>query len=284
MGNKLNYHVKEALDSGLDIIVAKIVNTDGSTPRHEGTIMALDEKGNFYGTIGGGKIEAVTREECERLMQTRELMEADDRSKIEEYRLNIEDKDALGMACGGDANIMFTHVSSDEPERFEDKSVTKTVYIFGAGHVGLALEPVLRSLDFETVVIDDRKEFACRERFPDATRVKVIGSFKESFDDIVTDEHSYIVIVTRGHSGDLDVLRDALKQKFAYLGMIGSRVKNKTLYDILLAEGVTQEELDRVHAPIGTQIFAETPEEIAISIAAEIIITGAGHDEARKNI
>lgn len=141
-----------------------------------------------------------------------------------------------------------------------------------------ALEPVLRHVDFKTVIIDDREEYANPQRYPKAARTIVVDDFDNAFDDIETDEDSYIIIVTRGHRGDLKVLRQALRRPFAYLGMIGSRRKNGLLYDALKQEGVTDEQLEQVHAPIGLEIGSETPEEIAISIVAEII-----SERARKN-
>ena len=126
-------------------------------------------------------------------------------------------------------------------------------------------------------VIDDRAEYANPERYPHALKTIVVDSFDDAFEGITCDENSYIIIVTRGHKGDLQVLRGALKQKRAYLGMIGSRKKNRILFDKLLEEGVAQEQLDKVYAPIGEAIYAETPEEIGVSIAAEIIRVRSGH-------
>ena len=137
---------------------------------------------------------------------------------------------------------------------------------------------LLRHVDFKTVIIDDREEYANPQRYPKAARTIVVDDFDNAFDDIETDEDSYIIIVTRGHRGDLKVLRQALRRPFAYLGMIGSRRKNGLLYDALKQEGVTDEQLEQVHAPIGLEIGSETPEEIAISIVAEII-----SERARKN-
>ena len=134
-----------------------------------------------------------------------------------------------------------------------------------------ALEPVLRHVDFKTVIIDDREEYSNSERYPQAEKTIVCRDFDHAFDEIEPDEDSYIIIVTRGHRGDLQVLREALKRPFAYLGMIGSKRKNQLLYDVLREEGVTEKQLSAVHAPIGLKIGSETPEEIAISIVAEII-------------
>ena len=135
----------------------------------------------------------------------------------------------------------------------------------------------MRYVNFRTVVIDDREEYSNRERFPDAYEVKTIDSFRNSFEGLEIDENSYIVIVTRGHLGDLDVLRDALRLPCAYLGMIGSRNKNKVLYEALKKEGFDESEFEKVYSPIGLEIHAETPEEIAVSIAGEMINVRAGY-------
>ncbi len=157
--------------------------------------------------------------------------------------------------------------------------MASTAYIFGGGHIAYALEPVLRHVDFRTVVIDDRAEYANSERFPYADRTIVVKDFDDAFNEIQTDDDSYIIIVTRGHRGDLKVLRQALQRPFAYLGMIGSRRKNSLLYDVLREEGVTEKQISQIHAPIGLSIGSETPEEIAVSIVAEIISERAGRNK-----
>ena len=144
-----------------------------------------------------------------------------------------------------------------------------TCYLFGGGHVSYAVANVLKNLEFHTVVIDDRPEFANKERFPFCDTV-VIPEYKD-LDQIKTNQDSYIIILTRGHQFDREVLEWALKQDCYYLGMIGSRTKRETIYGILRKQGVTDEELSKVFSPIGVAIDAQTPEEIAISIAAELI-------------
>lgn len=146
-----------------------------------------------------------------------------------------------------------------------------TVFIFGAGHIAQALAPLCRFADFKTVIIDDRADFACRERFPEADGILVPASFEESFNGIETGPDSYVVIVTRGHAHDRTVLARALRTGAGYIGMIGSRRKRDAIYQALLSEGVTRDDLARVHCPIGLTIGAKTPEEIAISIVAELI-------------
>ena len=146
-----------------------------------------------------------------------------------------------------------------------------TVYIFGAGHVSQKLADLTSNIDFRTIVIDDRAEFANAERFPLADEIKVISGFDNCFKDFSIDNDSYIVIVTRGHCHDLTVLRQALKTDSVYIGMIGSRKKRKVIYNALEMDGFSMKDYVRVHNPIGLDIDAETPEEIAVSIAAELI-------------
>ena len=145
-----------------------------------------------------------------------------------------------------------------------------TIYIFGGGHVSEQVAPLAKNVHFKVVVIDDREIFANRERFPEADEV-IVSEFEKCFDRLSIDESSYVVIVTRGHLYDGIVLEQALKSKARYIGMIGSRKKIGTLYQSLTAKGIAKETLGRVHAPIGIEINSETPEEIAVSIVAELI-------------
>lgn len=145
-----------------------------------------------------------------------------------------------------------------------------TVYIFGAGHISRQIVPVARGVDFETVVLDDRAEFASPERFPHS-RLILLDSLHQPLPELPIDGNSYLVIVTRGHLHDKNVLGQLLRKPAAYLGMIGSRRKRDLIYAALEKEGFTREELLRVHSPIGIDILAETPQEIAVSIVAELI-------------
>lgn len=143
--------------------------------------------------------------------------------------------------------------------------------IFGAGHVSRSLAEFTHAVGFRTVVIDDRPEYASRERFPQADQIVILDSFSELAKKVEMDRDSYIVIVTRGHLNDQDVLEQALKTKAVYIGMIGSRRKCELIFQDLRKKGFTEDDLRRVHAPIGLPIRAETPEEIGVSIAAEMI-------------
>ncbi len=151
-----------------------------------------------------------------------------------------------------------------------------TVYIFGGGHISEQLAPLVKRVHFTVVVIDDRDMFANRERFPEADEV-IVSEFEKCFDQLNIDDSSYIVIVTRGHLYDGFVLEQAVKTNARYIGMIGSKKKIKTLYEILVKKGVSRETLNRVHAPIGLDINSETPEEIAVSIIAQLIKVRAEH-------
>jgi xanthine dehydrogenase accessory factor len=151
-----------------------------------------------------------------------------------------------------------------------------TVYIFGGGHIGARLVPLCHLLGFRTVVVDDRAEFASRDRFPLAGDVIAAPSFDRIIDDLPIGEDSYVVIVTRGHGGDQAILRQVLRRRPGYIGMIGSRRKRGLIFEQLAREGCTPDDLSRVHCPIGLPVGAETPEEIAVSIAAELIAARAG--------
>lgn len=267
MAQPVSYIARKFIEENIDFAIAIVIETKGSAPRKRGAAMIMTPEGNFYGTVGGGLLEARTQELCKKVMETKEGL-------TYEFILDEQQQgeNALAMGCGGDATIQVDYIEAANPGNFvEEFRLKSDAYIFGGGHVAYALEPLLRHVDFTTTVIDDREDYANAQRYPKAERAIVCSDFDHCFDEIETDEDSYIVIVTRGHRGDLQVLRQALRRPNAYIGMIGSKRKNKLLFDELLQEGVTQEELDRVHAPIGLEIKSETPEEIGISITAEMI-------------
>lgn len=158
----------------------------------------------------------------------------------------------------------------------EPSSSAGTVYLFGAGHVSRQTALLTRMMDFKTIVIDDRAEYANPQRFETSDQVMVIKDFDHALDNLDITTDSYIVILTRGHMHDQSVLAQSLKSPAGYIGMIGSRQKRNTIYQNLAQNGFTEKELSRVHAPIGLSIGAETPAEIAVSIVAELIAVRAG--------
>jgi len=147
---------------------------------------------------------------------------------------------------------------------------TSHLYVFGAGHVSKQIVPLANLVDFHVVVIDDREEFADPRFFPEAAEIRYMP-FKGAIETLPINKSSFVVIVTRGHMDDKTVLAQSLKTGARYIGMIGSKRKRDIIYEKLLEEGLTQQDIDRVHSPIGLDIGAETPEEIAVSIVAELI-------------
>ena len=271
MSQPISYIARKFIEENIDFVIAKVIETKGSAPRKRGAAMVMTPEGNFYGTVGGGLLEAKTQDLCRKVMETREPIT---------YEFILDEKqqgeNALAMGCGGDATVQVDFIDTKDPGNFiEEFKLKSDAYVFGGGHVAYALEPLLRHVDFTVTIVDDRQEYSNPERYPNAKRTIVCENFDHCFDEIETDDDSYIIIVTRGHRGDLAVLRQALQRPNAYIGMIGSKRKNNLLYDELKKEGFTQEQLGRVHAPIGLEIKSETPEEIGVSIVAELIMVRA---------
>lgn len=154
----------------------------------------------------------------------------------------------------------------------------KTMFCFGAGHVAVPTAHIAALAGFRVIVLDDREEFANKERFPESNKTIVLKNYEKAFDGLEIDKDSFIVIVTRGHKYDRTVLEQSLKTGAGYIGMISSRRKRQAIYDALMADGVSKEQLDFVHSPIGIDIGGETPEEIAVSIVAELIKVRSGQE------
>lgn len=182
-----------------------------------------------------------------------------------ETDLDLIKAESRGLPATTVVPIGDTHVVIDPVRRIE------TLYCFGAGHVALPTAHLAALAGFRVVVLDDRAAFANKERFPEADEVRVIDDFMHAMEGLSIDEDSYIVIVTRGHAFDRIVLEQSLKTTANYIGMISSRRKKEIIYQALIAQGVSEEALARVHSPIGIPIGGETPAEISISIVAELI-------------
>jgi xanthine dehydrogenase accessory factor len=232
--------------------VATIVNVRGSIPSFKTAKMLVRDDGSICGTIGGGCVEA------EVWQAAREVM-ANEASRTLSFDLNQDPKYDTGLVCGGTLEIFVEPILPPA-----------LLYIFGAGHVAYGLYNVARNAGFEVVVADDREAYANRERFPDARQV-ITGDFDQALAGLTPNESSYIVIVTRGHRDDMRVLRWAVQTQARYIGMVGSRRKAITIFRELTREGLKPELFDRVHSPVGLDIGAITPEEIAVAIVAEII-------------
>ena len=180
------------------------------------------------------------------------------------------------------AGSLPAHTEIKGGERFLIEPIRpgRTVFVFGAGHVSQQVVPLCETVDFRAVVLDDRAEYACRPRFPAASEIRVMESF-ENWDGLAIDEASFIVILTRGHIYDKVVLAKALRTSATYVGMIGSRRKRDKIYQALREEGFSQRDIDRVHSPIGMDIAAETPAELAVSIVGELIQVRAAQQSCR---
>jgi xanthine dehydrogenase accessory factor len=232
--------------------VATIVNVRGSIPSFETAKMLVRDDGSIAGTIGGGCVEA------EVWQAAREVMESEKPRSLT-FNLNQDPKYDTGLVCGGTLDIFIEPVLPPA-----------SLYVFGAGHVSLNLYKVAKSAGFDVTVIDDRETYANRERFPEAKEV-IAADFEQAMARLSPNESSYIVIVTRGHRDDMRVLRWAVQTRAKYVGMIGSKRKTITIFHELVKEGLAPGLFERVHAPVGLDIGAITPEEIAIAITAELI-------------
>jgi len=209
-----------------------------------------------------------------------EISSSDEGTDMLAQCLVRSDGTQIGELEGSAVHALTSQVGLGQPEiilyertRFLVESLCHegTVYIFGAGHISQELAPLTRLVGFRTVVLDDRLEFANRERFPIADEVIVLDSFDRAMHGLEINEESYLVLVTRGHAHDKTVLEQALGTSAGYIGMIGSRRKRDAIYEALKKEGYSHHQLESVYSPIGLEIAAETPEEIAVSIVAELI-------------
>lgn len=228
-------------------ILATVISVEGAPIPREGLKAFLKASGEKTGSLLSiSPVEERITKEADRLLRERkiEVMQLDSSEEIQPWKR---------------LKILLEPIVS-EP----------TVFIFGAGHISQQLVPLLKKVDLRVVVIDDREMFANRERFPEADEV-IVTDFDRAFEGLNIDRSGYIVIVTRGHLYDGAVLGKAVQTDACYIGMIGSKKKIQTLYKNLVREGVPEDLLRRVYAPIGLDIGSETPEEIAISIVAQII-------------
>jgi xanthine dehydrogenase accessory factor len=232
--------------------VATIVNVRGSIPSFKTAKMLVRDDGSIVGTIGGGCVEA------EVWQAAREVMESEKPRSLT-FDLNHDPKYDTGLVCGGTLDIFVEPILPPA-----------LLYIFGAGHVSESLYRVARTAGFDVTVVDDRASYANRDRFPEAKEV-IAEDFGQAMARLTPNESSYIVIVTRGHRDDMRVLRWAVQTPARYVGMIGSRRKTITIFRQLVAEGLSPQLFERLHAPVGLDIGAVTPEEIAVAITAELI-------------
>ncbi len=337
--------IVELLASGEGLVLATVVETEGSTPQVAGASAVFTAAGLAAGTVGGGVLEARTQAIAGIALR-------DGRSRLLRFRLDADPADKEGAICGGRASVLVEPLAGGRAEVFGEISKAlragasgvlaslvvrvegdevdvrrewlpdgriphgsplaaaglaestargalapgqprvhrlekgfvflepvrplPRLVIAGAGHVGRALAHLARLLDFHVTVIDDRAEFANRDNVPDADTL-VVGDIASSVRAVPDSPDNYFVVVTRGHERDAETLRACLGRPAAYVGMIGSKSKVETIRrEFLEREWATEDEWDRVHAPIGLEIGSKTVEEIAVSIAAQLVQVRSG--------
>jgi xanthine dehydrogenase accessory factor len=246
----------DALKRGEVAALVTVIRAQGSTPQRAGARMLVFADGRTIGTIGGGCYEndAVGKAR---------LAISDGRSSVVKYDLNDDFAQENGLICGGQMEV---HIDPLQPDPH--------LYVIGAGHVGFHLARAAAEAGFRLHVVDDREKFANAERFPSAEIA--VEAIPDWLHRAQIPGSAFVVVVTRGHQHDLDAMRALAARDLRYLGLIGSRAKVARINDALAAEGMPVECLARVHAPIGLDIGAVTPAEIAVSILAELIAVRRG--------
>jgi len=237
---------------GQKCAVATIVQVNGSIPSFESAKILVREDGSFMGTVGGGCVEAEVWNAAREVIET-------EKPRHLSFSLGQDAAYDEGLICGGQLNI-FVEPVIPQPRAF----------IFGGGHVSKGISKIATLAGFSTSIVDNREAFANAERFPEA-EATYAEEYEEVFPKLPVNSSSYIIIVTRGHRDDMRVLRWAVNTPARYIAMIGSKRKTISVVHELEKEGIPREAFDKVFAPMGLEIGAEMPEEIAISVVAEMI-------------
>lgn len=295
-----------------DTVLCTIIADSGSTPRGKGAQMLAGDAGLLSGTIGGGAVEGGAIALGRTLLRER-------RSAVHEYKLRHNDGEDIGMVCGGDVTVHLQFIAAGDPvwkelagsvlqrialrqpgalvlaldggaPALRDVPETDSAHIalplpigerailFGGGHCSLALCPLLTTVGFRVTVVDDRPELVTKERFPTADAV-ICCDLDRVAETVPIGEEDYVVVMTNGHSHDFAVQEQVLRGRYAYIGVIGSRAKTASVNARLREAGISEAAIASVHTPIGTAIKAVTPEEIAVSIAGEMICVRATRRE-----
>jgi len=308
------------MEKDLDTVLVTIVADRGSAPRGAGSMMLVGKNGRILGTIGGGAVEARSEQMALEQLQKKEsfcyLFRLNEHAKDDLGMVCGGDVKVLFQYIPGNAEYwvklagtilerivkrqpgwLVLKTDGSEPALLDEAEtavlgscgdeeqariplpIGERAILFGGGHCSQALAPVLNTVGFRVTVVDDRAEYANRENFPTAENV-IVGDFTKVSDYLTISEDDYLVIMTNGHSHDFDVQEQALRGDFAYVGVIGSKKKTASVNQRLREAGVPETGISRVHTPIGMNIKAVTPEEIAISIAGEMILERALRREA----
>jgi len=232
--------------------LATIVETDGSIPSYQSAKLLVREDGSMVGTVGGGCVEAEVLKAARQVLDT-------EKPRYLSFNLDQNAAKENGLICGGQLNVYLEPIVPQP-----------CAYIFGAGHISKSLSKAAHLAGFTIVIADDRERFANKEQFPEAEEIHA-GAYEDIFGKLHVTSYDYVIIVTRGHSHDLRVLRWAVTTEAPYIAMVGSKRKVITITKELEKEGISRETFERISAPMGLDIGAVTPEEIAIAVVAEMI-------------
>jgi len=245
--------IEELRQKNIPTALVTVIKTTGSVPREVGAKMIVQFDGQIHGTIGGSSVEALVIKEAQEAIKS-------GRAQIVTHDLFDENKQDTGMICGGTMEFFIDPIH-----------VSERVYVFGGGHVGFQVASLVKKVGFEYIIVDDRAEYASAERFPDSLNL-VVGDPGTIAKDLKLTNNDYIVIVTRGHKDDYNVLKGVIEKPARYIGMIASKTKrNQVFHKLRTRDEINDDLLSKIHSPIGIDIGAETPEEIAVSIVAELI-------------
>ena len=248
--------------AGEPAALVTVIGTEGSTPQKAGAKMLVHADGRIVGTIGGGCLEAEMTWRARDAIESRKV-------RLVSYDLTPEQAGEDGLVCGGRMQVFIEPIES-----------TPVLCLFGAGHVAQPLARMAKAVGFRVEVADDRVKFANRERFPEADLI-VVEDFASAAVKMTLGPSSYAIVVTRGHKGDLEALAATVGKGLRFVGLLGSKPKVVHIFAALQEQGVLAEDLAKVHAPLGIEIGAQTPEEIAVSILAAMIAVRRGIDPSR---
>ncbi len=300
MGKGVYERIGELVNKGSRFVFCRVITAKGSTPRSSGAVMAVLDNGETIGSVGGGKIEY----DC--ILKAREMLdgmsacentekpfsdkgpgEPLERQEILHFELYPENS-GEEYICGGEMDIVIKLVTAEDTGTHGEilelvrEHRRRKVYIFGGGHVAQALVPVLAKIEFAPVIYEEREEFASQEIFPEAEDV-ICRGFEGLGEILKLGKSDFCAIMTRGHADDYTVLKQILSTDVEYIGLMGSRKKRAILVEKLIRDGFDENDISRIHNPIGLDIGSETPEEIAISIAAEMIAVRAAGGPENKD-
>ncbi len=249
--DNITHALVDALQNRTPSALATVVKTRGASPRNPGAKMLVYSDGSIVGSVGGGEMERRVIEAAQQALR-------DGQPRFLDMTLSNQ---ARGdpLICGGEMEIFV-----------EPLLTTPTLVVVGAGHIGAACAQLAQFLGFHVAVLDDRPDFVTPENLPHADE-RIAGDIAAELRRMDMTAQTYVVLVTRAHTLDAELLAAIIDKPAAYIGMLGSQRRVLTVKEMLKKQGASEEALARVHAPIGIEIHAETPQEIAVSIMAEVI-------------